>query len=450
MPTNTYVALKKETIAVATGTVDIDLVGTSGYTDLVLVMNFTPASGSMNPVVQVGDGTVDTAGNYSQTFVSGTGSVINSNRTTNATSFQSYINAATTNQSTVIVEIRSYSSTSIFKSVIVRANGSGETTASVGTWRSTSAINKIKITAGSNFAVGSTFSLYGIATGAVPTTAKATGGTIYYGMDGYIYHKFTAGGSFVPSSTISADALIVAGGGGGGAGAVGGGGGAGGLRAFVNQALTSGTTYTVTVGGAGSAGVWEFTKGGTGGPSSISGTGLTTIEAAGGGGGGSGDQTSAGPGVSGGSGGGGNYQGLSAGGAGNTPATTPSQGNDGGAGGPSTAYGGGGGGASTASYGYFGGNGSDIFSDWGSITSSGQNVLGKYWFAGGGGGGVRNSAGITSIGGNGGGGAGSKTSVGTAGTTNTGGGGGGTGWEANNTAGGSAGGSGIVIIRYLG
>jgi hypothetical protein len=466
MPTNTYVALRKETLSTATNAVTLNLSGITGYTDLVLVVS---ARGSST--LYLNDNLLlnfngDTTSNYSRVRLTGNASTVTSaNGINDGSAYVGQVPNSTSgssgfDRSSNIIHIMDYANATTFKTVLSRSNAIATSSSSTNSieqycnaWKKTpEAITSITVGIDSgNFVVGSTFSLYGIARGAViPTTAKATGGTIYYGMDGYIYHKFTAGGSFVPSSTISADALIVAGGGGGGAGAVGGGGGAGGLRAFANQSLTSGTTYTVTVGGAGSAGVWEFTKGGTGGPSSISGTGLTTIEAAGGGGGGSGDQTSAGPGVSGGSGGGGNYVGLSAGGAGNTPSTSPSQGNDGAAGGPGTNFAGGGGGAGAAAQWYFGGNGTDFYSDWGSVTSSGQNVLGRFWFAGGGGGGVRNSAGITSIGGNGGGGAGSKTSVGTAGTTNTGGGGGGTGWEANNTAGGSAGGSGIVIIRYLG
>jgi hypothetical protein len=452
---NTYVALRNETVAGSNAaSVTLSLSGISGYTDLVLVGNYKGTTTGSNLQMQFNSDTGTSTTNYSRTFHYGSGSSGLTGRTVNGYSI--IIGTLDSAQFIpTVTNIMDYANTTTHKTVLSRVDDTAglypAVGAIVGLWRSTAAITSITITPqDGSIVVGSSFALYGIASGAVPTTAKATGGTIYYGMDGYIYHKFTAGGSFVPSSTISADALIVAGGGGGGSGGVGGGGGAGGLRAFANQSLTSGTTYTVTVGGAGSAGVWEFTKGGTGGPSSISGTGLTTIEAAGGGGGGSGDQATAATGNSGGSGGGGNYIGGAAGGAGNTPSTSPSQGNNGAGGHIGTNFGGGGGGAGAVASTYFGGNGVDTYSDWGNITSSGQNVSGKFWFAGGGGGGVRNSASITSAGGYGGGGAGSKTSTGTPGTTNTGGGGGGTGWEANNTAGGSAGGSGIVIIRYLG
>ena len=451
---NTYVALRTETVATATPSVTFSLSGISGYTDLIVVANLTVATAGGNMVMTFNGDT--TSGLYSKTQIEGTGSSAFSGRTANANNIglDSNMGEDTTNPSIHIIQLMNYANTSVFKTVLHRQAASWTanpgTALRVGLWRNTNAITSITLSNGAtNINVGSTFSLYGIAN-APALTAKATGGTIYYGADGYVYHRFTGSGSFVPSSNLSADCLVVAGGGGGGAGAVGGGGGAGGLRGLVSQSLTSGITYSVTVGGGGTAGVWEFTKGGTGGPSSISGTGLTTITAAGGGGGGSGDQATAAAGNSGGSGGGGCYI-QGAGGAGNTPATTPPQGNNGAAGASNTNYGGGGGGASVAGLIQNGGNGSSDYSVWGSATSSGQYTSGVYWYAGGGGGGVRNSAGIPlGAGGNGGGGTGSKAGLGTAGTTNTGGGGGGTGWEANNTAGGSAGGSGIVIIRYLG
>jgi hypothetical protein len=90
---------------------------------------------------------------------------------------------------------------------------------------------------------------------------------------------------------------------------------------------------------------------------------------------------------------------------------------------------GGGGGAGANASGKNGGIGTASYSSWGSATSSGQNVSGTRYYAGGGGG-VPDG-----IGGSGGGGGYS-----TNGTVNT---GGGAGGNAN------IGGSGIVIIRYL-
>jgi Putative Ig domain len=106
--------------------------------------------------------------------------------------------------------------------------------------------------------------------------------------------------------TVIVDYLVVAGGGGGGAsthGHAGGGGGAGGFRtstgtsgrnssAMSTLTMTSGNSYTITVGNGGSGGIaasGDVTVHATqGGNSSISGTGITTITSSGGGRGGGG------------------------------------------------------------------------------------------------------------------------------------------------------------------
>ena len=238
--------------------------------------------------------------------------------------------------------------------------------------------------------------------------------------------------------------LVVAGGGGGGGaqdnsgGA--GGGGAGGYRTG-NLAVTSSTTYTVTVGAGGSGGTASAgsSTSGTQGENSV----FSTITATGGGYGAGFNSGTAGG--SGGSGGGGRFGFVTggAGGAGNSGAYSPSEGNNGGAGKSGTAdgifTGGGGGGA--------GAEGSGPPNGTGGIGVQSSISGAATYYAGGGGGGSQNG----NQGGNGGGGNGGSlnnaNSV-TAGTTNTGGGGGG---GSNNDSGGvagKAGGSGIVIIRY--
>lgn len=162
-------------------------------------------------------------------------------------------------------------------------------------------------------------------------------------------------------TTISAEILLVAGGGGGGSyGGEGGGGGAGGLLYYgtetpktangTAQTLTSGTTYTITVGPGGTGATsWTPRNNTDGSNTSMTGTGLSLTTAVGGGSGGCypGDnRNNAGNGNSGGSGGGGggNYSSSDYGHAGGTG--TSGQGNNGGAGsiGSSGQYRGGGGG----------------------------------------------------------------------------------------------------------
>lgn len=231
--------------------------------------------------------------------------------------------------------------------------------------------------------------------------------------------------------------LVVAGGGGGGSY---GGGGAGGYLSSSFASLTSGSSYTITVGAAGAGSGNNYNNpGNAGNDSSISGTGITTVTATGGGYGGDNDGVGSDAASDGGSGGGGSDggDGTNAGGSGTT-----GQGNDGGDGAFSApSYsGGGGGGAGTA--------GSDASA---AVAGAGGNGLASsitgtsITRAGGGGGVTYRSSDTQAAGGTGGGGEGgtwsgntNTLSSNTAGTTNTGGGGGS----------GAGGGSGVVILAY--
>jgi hypothetical protein len=230
--------------------------------------------------------------------------------------------------------------------------------------------------------------------------------------------------------TYDIDFLVIAGGGGGGSTYVGGGGGAGGYRTSTQTvAISGGVSISVTV-GAGGTNTFQ-NRGGIGGDSSISGTGLTTITSAGGGGGGVNTNL---PGLNGGSGGGG-CPGPSAGGSGNTPSTSPSQGNDGGDASLSGGSGGGGGSGAVGQDGQGSGGGNGGAGTASSITGSSVTRAG-----GGGGIAVGGSAGLGSAGG----GDGSLGQGGDA-TANTGSGGGGSERNSGTVRGGN-GGSGIVIL----
>ena len=445
MSTNTYVALDKITVGSAVASVTFSSIP-SGYTDLVIVGNLGTTSGSANIALQVGNTTIDTASNYSFTNVNGDGTSAASSRASSQA--QIYIDysayATTTLTSTYIWNIQNYSNTTTYKTVLGRSNtASRGTNATVGLWRSTAAINTIKLdTQSTTFLSGSTFSLYGIAASGVSPAAKATGGAIY-ADDTYYYHVFGSTGTFTPLSSLSADVLVVAGGGGAGANGSGGG-GAGGLRLLASQSLTA-TGYTCTVGGGGAA--VFLTTGASGGNSSFS-----SISATGGGGGGGAGNGSANAGANGGSGGGSHRTGTA--GTGNAGSYSPAEGTNGAtgaSGGGSNGGGGGGAGgagtAGTSSNGGAGGLGASTynsisFSTW--LTATGLGISGA--LAGGGGGGGSTTGGTgTSGGGNGG----VDNGNGTNGTANTGGGAGG-GGQVNPTAtSGGNGGSGVVIVRYL-
>ena len=378
MTTNTYVALRTETVAVATGTVTFDLTGISGYTDLVLVTSTKMVTADKNLALQFNG---DTGTNYSITNLYGSGSAAGSYRLATQSNMlldnYAYIN--TTNFKTTITSIQNYSNTTTYKTVLSRANSASTgVDATVGLWRSTAAITSITLLTqqgGSNFAVGSTFSLYGIAN-ADQGAAKATGGIITEDAN-YWYHTFGASGAFIPKQSLTCDVLVVAGGGSGTGGAYsGGGGGAGGLRYFASESVTA-TSYNVTVG----AGATAPTASVTGVDGNNSQFGSLTVSNGGGGAGGGG--AGANNGRAGGSGGGAastdsSYGPLVSGGA----ASPSGQGNAGGSNGSFNAAqfhaggGGGAGGAGQAAQSVTvagnGGVGVSTYSSWGIAAGVGQ------------------------------------------------------------------------------
>jgi len=264
----------------------------------------------------------------------------------------------------------------------------------------------------------------------------------------------STGGATAPALRLqpySVDFLCIAGGGGGAGSYYAGGGGAGGYRnSYLSEtsgrgsasetalSLSSGTTYTITIGAGGAAGT-QHENGSNGTDSSISGGLITTVTSTGGGGSVEGDGAPFTAGLDGGSGGGAGAT-DDVGGSG-----TANQGYDGGGGTTGGANGttGGGGGAGadgeTLTTGADGGDGGAGLES--SITGAAVTR----------GGGASGSAynGTKGTGGTGGGGTGAQgdgsVTQATAGTANTGGGGGGASHSATNTGG--VGGSGVVILR---
>ena len=243
------------------------------------------------------------------------------------------------------------------------------------------------------------------------------------------------------------ETLVVAGGGGGGG--WGGGGGGGGVVYNRLYPVTPGTAISITIGNGGTPGTSNYTSGGDGGNSIFG-----NITAIGGGGGGHYNSVNGRAGGSGGGGGGSasvTYGFVTTGGSG-----TPGQGFNGGRGGglPDGNYynpGGGGGGAGERGYDFdvnirLGGKGGDGLP---------FNISGRLRYYGGGGGGHtdgRTNTISNSYGGKGGGGRGGNYGIprrGLDGAANTGGGGGGSyGTSAGSECG--TGGTGVVIVRYLG
>jgi len=336
------------------------------------------------------------------------------------------------------------------------------TSGAVPVWVTSSTLNEATLTQAFSQTIsatdadGSSTITYAIVSGSLPTglslntstgaiTGTPTGSTGSYTVTisatdsgaNAVNRTFTQA---LVSLDITADFLVIAGGGSGGRGGSGqagaGGGGAGGYRCSVTGelsgrnsspmsklTLTSGTTYTVTVGG-GAPAQTSNSNGTQGSPSSIAGSGITTVSCTGGG---FGSKESSGAGGAGGSGGGstdnsgGGAGTVGEGFAGNNRGNYPGNNS------------GGGGGAG-------GGNQQSVADGGVGIASS---ITGSSVYRAGGGGGGSYQGYPGGSGGNGGGGAGA-VSNGTNGTANTGGGGGGGGSSSSSSGGG---GSGIVILN---
>lgn len=140
------------------------------YTDLVLVFN-----GGMNTTTGYGlalrvNG--DTGSSYSSTRLYGTVLSASSDRLSNTTMIYSLMQATNTLGSMETIIFPNYSNSSVYKTVLFRTTSrgwegggsSGVVAATVGLWRSTSAINSITFSPEftASWISGSTATLYGI------------------------------------------------------------------------------------------------------------------------------------------------------------------------------------------------------------------------------------------------------------------------------------------------
>jgi hypothetical protein len=437
MATSTYTPLATYTMPSAAVSYTFNSIS-ANYTDLVIVINGNTSYNTSADAYQLSFNGATTGLSATRLGANGSSSYSDRYGTPYAGWMSTTIGADT-------IHIMNYSNTNIYKTALTKSASQGsypQIGATVTLWQSTNAITSVTISDTSgNWQIGTTFSLYGIKAEVGGTGSKATGGTVYTDAT-YAYHVFTTSGNFVPTTSISADILVVAGGGGA---AYGGGAGAGGYSTFTSQSLTA-QNYSCLIGAGGGAGVTNSVGGqyGSKGTDTTFGASISVT------GGGAGGGLNAGSITNGGSGGGlwpnpsTSTGGTGVAGQGNNAGTTSKSAPNytGGGGGGAGAVGGNGSGTTAGD----GGVGSSNAISGGATTGAGQLVSGTYYFAGGGGGGTYNG-GTAGNGGNGGGGAGSASSTGTSGVTNTGGGGGGGSQYSSYFAGGN-GGSGIVIVRY--
>ena len=155
---STYTPIATTTLGSATSQVIFSSIPAT-YTDLILVMNTgLSTQGALNARLNG-----DTSTNYSTTRLYGDGSTASSDRFSN----QDYLdfgflpNSLNNNS---IVHFMNYSNTTTNKTMLTRWNSTGFVTATVSLWRSTSAINAIRLysSLGYNLNAGSTFTLYGV------------------------------------------------------------------------------------------------------------------------------------------------------------------------------------------------------------------------------------------------------------------------------------------------
>ena len=160
--TATYESIATNTLGSSSATVNFTSISGS-YTDLVLIINCTTASGGDDLYIRVNS---DTGSNYSLTQMSGDGSSTSSSRRSNFNQFQADNSYPSTTQGfNQIVNFMNYSNTTTYKTFLSRTNRASQSTgATVGLWRSTSAITSINLVMANSlsFATGSTFTLYGI------------------------------------------------------------------------------------------------------------------------------------------------------------------------------------------------------------------------------------------------------------------------------------------------
>jgi len=143
----------------------------STWTDLIVIavgQSAGAGTGADNLEIRVGNGTLDTGSNYSRTQLQGDGSSAASSRSSNQTTIRASgffprASDSGTNPGIAVAHIMSYSNTNVYKTVLTSAVGTSWVDRRVHLWRSTSAIDIVRVYCTStNLKAGTVVSLYGI------------------------------------------------------------------------------------------------------------------------------------------------------------------------------------------------------------------------------------------------------------------------------------------------
>ena len=161
---STYTPIATSTLGSNTATVTFSSI--SGYTDLVMVFNGLVVQNSDAIWLQFNS---DSSTNYSWTRLTGNGTTAASSRSSSTAGTSNWYGGSAngisnSSNSTVILQVFNYANSTTYKSWISRTASLG-VECSQGLWRNTAAITSITlgVEGSRNYASGSTFTLYGIA-----------------------------------------------------------------------------------------------------------------------------------------------------------------------------------------------------------------------------------------------------------------------------------------------
>ena len=161
---STYTPIATTTLGSAAASYTFSSISGS-YTDLYLVINGTTTLTAYDVWIRLNG---DSGSNYSSTNIYGTGSAAQSQRESNVTFLR--IDRQGTwrsgNRMMIRANVMNYSNSTTYKTVISRSDAPADAAeVIVGLWRNTNAITSIEVgnDATANFAIGTTFTLYGIA-----------------------------------------------------------------------------------------------------------------------------------------------------------------------------------------------------------------------------------------------------------------------------------------------
>jgi hypothetical protein len=157
---STYDKIEAQTLGSAQASVSFTSIPAT-YTDLVLIVAGIATANSTSSLSLQFNG--DTGNNYSGTRLSGNGSAASSDRYTSSGVMGGGLITSSVRFNNII-NIFNYSNTTTHKTVLFRANVSDSLVrTSVNKWANTAAINRVDVLAtATTFAIGSTFTLYGI------------------------------------------------------------------------------------------------------------------------------------------------------------------------------------------------------------------------------------------------------------------------------------------------